>query len=157
MNKKPIIILTHIVIFILATSSTILKLMDENRFQLNAELLGKSDAYLDYLMDTVLLVMSIYLFYGFLKAKRWAYSLTYYFYLIYFVGVFAGLYVGITHFDKVMEVASILKYGEIRPNPVTLQSFVWISSIMILIKVLISFFSCVHFIKKKNIFQINKQ
>lgn len=141
MNRKPFIVIFHITLFIIGTYISITKLADQNRFELSVELLGIANAYFDYFMDTVMLAISIFLFYGYFKAKKWAYKSTFYYYGAYFIGRFAGLFIAATKFDKVMEIASIIKYGEIRPNPITLGGFVWIFVVVTLIQLLISYFA----------------
>lgn len=152
MGKKPFIIIFHFLLFILGIAISLRQLMDQRRYELTIQFLGKSDAYFDYFMSTVLLAMSIILFFGYLKAKKWAFQLTFYYYILYFLGLFVGLYLLITRYDEFIKAATIIRYGEVRELPFTFETFLAITIGGLIIKLIISYFSLRYLHKNKDYF-----
>ena len=152
MNRaKPLIILFHFLVFGYHTFVAVYRLMSEKWFSVSVELLGKSDAYFDYAMNTIMIIFSLSLFYGYWMAKKWSYDATKYYYILYFVGLAAGFYIAMNNYEAVMKAASILKYGEIREIPP--KNFIILGFVIaFVIKLAVAFYALRNLKKNKEYF-----
>jgi len=104
------------------------------------ELLGPVLGNFDYAMDILLLLFSLVLIYGYLKAKKWTLKGTVYFYGIYIIGQLIGLIISFFYSKEIIDIASISRYGEIRPYSFPQQSIFWIGLISIVLQCVIIYF-----------------
>ena len=153
MFKKPLIVILHLVLFGLAIISPILELTNERGYHLTIQFLGKADTFFYYSMDAVLLAMSIILFYGYLKAKKWAFKATFYFYILYFIGLFAGLYLLITRYEEFIKIATIIRYGEEEKMPFTFATSIGLAILSIAVKLFFVYFALRYLKKNRDYFR----
>ena len=151
--KMPIIVKVNIVLFVLGIITTIMKLSDLGRFNLSLQYLGGSFTYFDYGMDLVLLLAAAILIYGLFKAKKWAWNLTFIIYAVYLLGKIIGVILGYVYFDEVMEMSSILKYGEIRQIDIPKELTLIIGSVAVFVQGLIITIICWFHYKAKPYFK----
>ena len=153
MAKKPFIVIFHFVLFLLAIITSILALTDHRKYELTIQFLGKPDAVFDYLMDSVLLAISILLVYGYIKAKKWAFKMTFCYYILYFIGLFIGLYLLITRYEEFIKFATMIRYGKEREMPFTFKTSILLAMLSITIKFVFAYFALRYLKRNKNYFK----
>lgn len=148
-KRMPAIIFINILIFVLGVISTIFKLINAQRFQLSAQYFGETLTYFDYFSDFGIGILAIYLVYGYLKRKNLAYKLTYLYYGIYLFGRLIAPFIGYFNFEKVMEMVSLVKYGEMRDLSVITPTFYLWTGLGVFIVNLVIVSLLLFFLRKK--------
>lgn len=90
-RKRPIGILLLAIYFLIAAISIFFNFFNSSMLQARFLLLGTFFGILDILGDVVMLLLFVFLFYGFLRARRWAWYLFFVTIMYYLIGELIGL------------------------------------------------------------------
>ncbi|MBI2548853.1 hypothetical protein HYW21_05880 [Candidatus Woesearchaeota archaeon] len=151
--KKPKIVIIMLILTILATIGLFFKVIDMNEREILIEVLGPILGNFEYGMNIFYFIFSLALVVGYFSAKQWAWEATFYYYGIYFVGQIISLVYGIFHPEKLAELTSMLRYGDVRPLPFPPEFFVYVTLAVTTIQTTIVFFILRAVYKNKEYFR----
>ena len=100
-----------------------------------------------------MLVFSIALIIGYSNAQQWAWKGSFYYYGLYLFGKIGGLIISAIYINRILEVTSILEYGEVQPLPISPEFVISLGAITILVQSIIIFFILRSVYKNKDYFK----
>tara|TARA_Y100000034_G_C6600123_1_gene261039 strand:- start:71 stop:532 length:462 start_codon:yes stop_codon:yes gene_type:complete len=151
--KKPFIVNIVLLLSVLATAQAFFKLIDFSRREIMMQYLGPSLGQFDYFMDILMFIFSIALIVGYSSRQKWAWKGTFYYYGFYLFGSLGGLVIGLFYPEKVMEAASLIKYGEIQAAPYGNEMLIYLGIGALVVQLIIVYFICKRVYVNKDYFK----
>lgn len=152
-TKRPLIILINIILVAISLLGIVLKLITPLRFELTLQYLGGVLTYFDYGMDIILFIFGVFVEWGLYSYKKWAWKAVFVLYGVYLSGKVFGYILGFMMYDKMLELASMIRYGEIRQLNIPFEWMVITSILALVSNGLITFFILRAHYKVKDHFQ----
>jgi hypothetical protein len=152
MKEQQIILLNKILIGINIFLS-LSTLLDAIRLQLTLQYFGIYLTFLEYFIGWGFLASSLVVEYGLFKRKKWAWEGVFLVYIIYFFDKIVGYILGLVMFKEGMALTSMLKYGGVRPEVISFESYAIIGMIILQLSAVIAYFILRSHYKAKQFFK----